>query len=90
MQDLIPSICQVTSSDHVLEGPCDIMDGSLFLCFAVSRHSVKIGVHKDSGSEDIFLICHVKKQGDFTSKSSSRQVTTLPRLLAIGTVVMEI
>ena len=72
VRDLITSICQVISRDHVLEGPCDIMDGNVFPCFVVRRHPVKIGDHKDSGSEDIFLICHVKEQRDFTSKSSSR------------------
>ena len=62
MGDLIISVCHVTSRDHVLKGPCNIMDGKLFTCFMVSHQPVKIGDNKHSGCEDMFLICHVKEQ----------------------------
>ena len=49
------------------------MDGSLFAWFIVSHHHVKIGENKDSSSEDIIiLICHMKEQRDFISRSLLR------------------
>ena len=43
----------MTSRDHLLKGPCDFMDGKLFMCFMISHHPVKIGDNKHSSSEDI-------------------------------------
>ena len=37
MGGLIISIFHMTSRDHVLKGPCEVMDGSLFMCFMVGK-----------------------------------------------------
>ena len=55
--------------------------------WSVSHHPVKIGDNKHSGSEDMFLICHVKEERDLIRRIPSRYVTTLPSLVAISTVV---
>ena len=72
-------VCQVTLQDHV------ISDSSVGDC----RHC---------GSGDILvLVCHVISQDsrikglcDFVERIPSWKVTTLPRLVAIATAVVEI
>ena len=61
MGDLIISVCHATSRDHVLKSPYNVMDEKLFTCFMGSYHPIKIGENKQSGGEDMFLICHVKE-----------------------------
>ena len=64
----------------------------------VSRHPAKFGGHWNCDSRDIMLlICHVilqdhlmKEQGNFMGRNPPRLVTILPRLMATGTVVVEI
>ena len=64
----------------------------------VYHHLAKFGGHRYCISRDImFLICNVIKQGhiikrsgDYNDRSPSRNVTILPSLVAIGTVVLEI
>ena len=64
----------------------------------MSYHSAKFGGHRHSCSgEKMILVCHViskdrliKGSYDFMGGSPSSKVTTLPNLMAIGIVVMEI
>ena len=76
-------ICQVTSHDHFIErtnlwvgAPCD---------WSIASRDIK------------YLICHMTSQNhvilgssNFMSGRSSLHVTTLPSLVAIGIVVVEI
>ena len=62
------------------------------------HHLAKFRDHWYCGSRDIMvLICHMTKQGqviqgsgDYNGRSPSTQVITLPGLVHIGTVVVEI
>ena len=63
----------------------------------VCHHLTKFGGQRYCSSRDItFLVCHVIKQvhviegsGNYNDRSFSRQVTILPSLVIIGTVVVE-
>ena len=62
-----------------------------------SHHLAMFGVHWSSASRDIkHLICHMTSQkllieesSNFMSGSSLWYVTTLPRLMAVGILVVE-
>ena len=64
----------------------------------VSYNPAKFGGHRHSGSGDVmFLVCCMVLKDhmiiwscDSTGQSHSWYVTTLPRLVAIGAVVVEI
>ena len=64
----------------------------------MSHHLARFGGHWSSASEDIkFLICNVTLQdhmiqgsSNFMSVSSSWYIITLPDLMAIGIVVVDI
>ena len=64
----------------------------------VNNHPAKFRDHRHSGSRDkMVFVCHVTFQDhviralfDFIIRSPSRYVTIVPRLVAIGTVVLKI
>ena len=72
----------------------------LFGCkpLTISQHPAKFGDRRHCGSEDIMvLVCHVILQGhvikasnDCMGRRSSRQVTILPSLVALGILVVDI
>ena len=79
----------------MIKGSCDFMG---MYPMKASYHSAKFGGHQHCGSGDIVvLVCHVILQDhmingscDFMSRSPSREVTILPSLGAIGTLIVEI
>ena len=81
-------ICQVTSLILVIK----------WEIFMVFNYSAKFGGHRYFRSRDIMLlVCHVIKQdhvirgsGGYYGKNPSKYVGTLPTLVFIGTVVVEI
>ena len=65
--------------------------------FMVYHYLPKFEGHRSCTSRDMFLVCQMIKQdhvikgsGDYKDRNPSRSVTTLPRLVVIGTVVMNI
>ena len=93
-RDIIFWICYATSLDFLNKRLCDLMSGSL----SWQVTNLLFGGHWSSASWDVaYLICYVtwKKhriQGsyNFMSGSSSLYVTTLPSLVDIGIVVVEV
>ena len=86
-------ICYVASCEHMFQGLRVFMGGSP----SPSHHLAMFGGHWSSASGDIkYLICHVTSQNhvierssNFMSESSSWHVTTLPSLVPIGIVAVE-
>ena len=85
----------MTPYDHIFKGLCDFMhEGPLI----VGQHIAKFNSHRPCNSRDImYLICHVTLQDhvikgscDFMEGSSSLYVTTLPCLVAVIIVVVEV
>ena len=78
-------VCHVISQDHQVP-------------IKVSYYPAKFGGHRHSDSGDIVVfVFHVilqdlviKESCDFICRSSSRRVTLVPNLVAIGTLVVEI
>ena len=80
--------------DHLAKWSSNLTGESL----KVRHHPNRFGGHKHCGIGDIMVVvCYVTLQNhkikalyEFMAKSPSKQVTILPNLVAIGTVVMEI
>ena len=77
--------------NHITEGLSNFMSGS-----ASCHQLAKFGGHRDiSGRGVMFLVCHVIKQDhviqgwdDYNDRSPTREVTILPSLVVIDTVVV--
>ena len=63
------SICRVTSRDHVLKGPCEVMDGSLFALFMVNITLSKLVIISTVLVNIYFSIFHMREQCDLIIRS---------------------
>ena len=81
---------------HVFKGFCDLFNGLKFL--VVSHHFAKFNGHRTFGSSDaaaeiLYLILQdhvIKVSGDFVEGNFSSHISTLPKLIAINIVLMDI
>ena len=88
--------CHIGSCGHMLKGLCEFIYE--WKPFTVSHHLPMFGGHWSSGTGDIkYWICHITLQNhviegscNFMIRSSSWHITTLPTLVTIDIVVVEI